>query len=167
MAGIQADTHTIVAYTVYYVPKLLKFTTDLTAFACHSFQKHGNGIAGRKGGLQGVHDLGNAGLSALPYMTAGMKIIEITGQRRHSAQIVRKNRCGKGAGRGLCGAKIHSICAVGNQGREAKLRHFCHSRGSIGRILCSCLRAAGIAGEKRKGICADGMGRIDRIQIAF
>ena len=100
----------------------------------------------------------HARFQALTHMAAGMEIVEISGQSRHPAQIVRQHISGKGPGLRIGGAQVHGVGTVGHQGTKIVFFQHSHCFGCIGRIFLFGAASPRIAGEEGKGIGPDGQG---------
>ena len=96
---------------------------------------------------------------SLPYVAAGMEIVEISGQRCHAAQVIFQHFCRKGTGFGIGSAEVHGIGTVGNQRAELMFPQHGNRFCCVNGIFFLCLAAPGIAGEEGEGIGTDGQCR--------
>ena len=156
VTGVQTHAHVFASHGVQNVPEFLKPSADLAALPRHGFQQHRHRIVVAQGVFQGGGNVIDSRLRPLPHVTAGVEIVEISGKRRHSPQVVLQNPRGKGSGVRIGGAEIHGIRPVGDQ--FAKVIFFQHGGRfcRVRRVLRLGLAAPGIPGKKREGIRPDG-----------
>ena len=98
MTGIQTDTHIVTANRIDDGFQLFKSAADFTALACHGFQQDFHGIVMAQCVFQSIGNVTDTGLRSLSHVTAGMEIVEVSGQRCHAPQVIFQHfRC-KGTG---------------------------------------------------------------------
>ena len=167
MAGIQTNADILTSHRIDDGLQLLKSAAYFTSLSCHGLKQDRHRIAGFQGFLQSLGDVINAGFRSLSNMAAGMKIIVLSGKRRHSTQIVTQDIAGEGSGFRICGAKVHGIGTMGNQLTESLFLQRFHRCGTILPILFPVFGTPGIPGKKRKCIGPDLLRRPNHGKISL
>ena len=117
-------------------------------------------------GVEGVCDLGDAGLQPLTGVAAGVEVIEIPRQIFHPPQVIGQRQPGELSGALILGAGVDGIGGVGQNGPQSRLRRQRQIGGYVRRVHRLGPAAPWIAGEELKGVGADGQRRFAHSQKA-
>ena len=166
MAGIQTDTHIVASYSIDDGFQFLKFSAHFAALASHGLQQNFDRVIMAQGIFQRRGNIFDASFCSLTHMAAGMEIVEISGQRSHTTQIILQNFSRKSPGFRVPGTQVHGIGTVGNQRCKAMFLQHRNRLCRVRRILRFCLAAPGIPGKEGKGIGSDGQSRFHHGGIA-
>lgn len=138
--------------------RLFKTAAHFTALAGHGFQQNGSGLAGEEDRVEGVGDERDARLRALSHMAAGMKVVELAGQRFHAPQVVGKGQTGEFPHLRLVRAGVDRVGRVGQERAEVMPGGEGHQRRGVVGVKRFGLTASWIAGKKLKGVGAQRKG---------
>ena len=85
-------------------------------------------------GVEGVCDLGDAGLQPLTGVAAGVEVIEIPRQIFHPPQVIGQRQPGELSGALILGAGVDGIGGVGQNGPQPRLRRQRQIGGYVRRV---------------------------------
>ena len=160
VAGIQTDPHLLrQRHPVQNLPQFLEAAAHLRSLAGHGLQQDGGVHRRGEDGVEGVCDLGDAGLQPLTGVAAGVEVIEIPRQIFHPPQVIGQRQPGELSGALILGAGVDGIGGVGQNGPQPRLRRQRQIGGYVRRVHRLGPAAPWIAGEELKGVGADGQRR--------
>ncbi|MPM84644.1 hypothetical protein SDC9_131717 [bioreactor metagenome] len=156
VAGIQAHAQQLrVIHPMDHGLQLFKGAANLAALARHGLKEYSGGLTGHKDRVQRLRDQSDAGVRTLIHVATGVEVIKTAGEVLQPGEIVRHRVSGKLPKAGVGRAAVQGIWRMSQNGEQTVFS----GKGAVGgnirlvqRLRCT---AAGIAGEKLKGVGAD------------